>query len=186
MTLEDCDVNVPISIPGRFYRSIENRAVECLVEAEIKKYPIDSLEVVKNLNIPIAAYYEVPEEYRSYSLEGYSLIGPTKEPCFILYNECYPKNVIRFTILHELGHVVFKHKEDSELARKIADHFAGYAIAPPPLIDKMGCKTVDDIMSAFEVTEKCAIVRLDYYNRWKNHQIKNYEKRLLSYLRFSV
>lgn len=186
MILEDCDVSVPIRIPERFYRDIENKAVECLIGAGIKKYPIDSLEIVKKLAIPIAAYYEVPEEYRSYSLEGYSLIGPTREPCFILYNERCAKNVKRFTILHELGHVIFKHKEDSDLARKIADHFAGYAIAPPPVIDKMGCKTVNDIMSAFEVTEKCAVVRLDYYNRWKNHQIKNYEKRLLSYLGYSV
>lgn len=186
MILEDCDVDVPIRIPERIYSDIESKAVECLIDAGIKKYPIDSLEIVQNLGIHIAKYCDVPDKYRLYYLEGYSLIGPTREKSYILYSERYPKNVIRFTILHELGHVVFKHKEDSELARKIVDHFAGYAIAPPPIIDKMGCKTVGDIMSAFEVTEKCAEVRLDYYNRWKNHQIKNYEEKLLRHFGYSV
>ena len=41
---------------------------------------------------------------------------------------------IRFTIMHEIGHIVLDHTEHSDLAESEANFFAKYALAPPPLV----------------------------------------------------
>ena len=181
MTDIDCKDEAPIKIPYWYFYKIENKVVECLIEAGIKKYPIDPFEIVKNLKIQIMAYND-----RKCVIEGYSQGGLTRERSIILYNRRCGKNAIRFTILHELGHIVLGHKGESDLAERLANHFAGYAIAPPPVIDRIDCKTIKVIMSAFKVSEQCAEFRLKYYERWKNHRIKNYEIKLLRHLGYEI
>lgn len=57
-----------------------------------------------------------------------------------------------FTILHELGHIVLKHTEESDLADAEANFFAKFAQCPPILIYQYGLTSVGDIMEHFGVT----------------------------------
>ena len=83
--------------------------------------------------------------------------------------------------MHEIGHYVLGHKEPSALAEKMADYFAGYALAPTPIIATKHCYSVTDIENAFRVSKMCAEV---CYSRWLNwekycKQAKDYEVELL-------
>ena len=44
---------------------------------------------------------------------------------------------INNTIMHEIGHIVLDHSEDSELAEKEVKFFAKYALVPPVLVHKL-------------------------------------------------
>ena len=101
----------------------------------------------------------------------------------IIYNDEKPLPRIRFTLMHELGHIDLGHKGESDLARREADAYAGYALAPSPLISKYASEDIFDIMSTFWVSGECADIRSFSYVNWKQYggrYLKDYEIRLIN------
>lgn len=94
-----------------------------------------------------------------------------------------------FTILHELGHIVLNHTEDSDYADKEADFFAKFAQCPPVLIHKLGIRDVGGIMNHFDISYGAACNALDYYNKWLRfggNYYKDYEIRTCELFGFAV
>ena len=48
----------------------------------------------------------------------YTLVESVFAVRVIVYNDKMPEHRIRFSIMHEIGHIVLDHSEDSELAEK--------------------------------------------------------------------
>ena len=188
MVAEDYEQEVSIFLSPERQRSIEKKVVTFLISCGIKEFPIDPFDMASLKSIRVLKYSSLDDEKRIACIKGgiEAYTDYKGKSCSIYYDESRSNGNIRFNIMHELGHIELGHKEDSDLADKIADHFAGYAIAPPPVIDKLGCETVYDIMSAFDVSEKCAEVRLDYFKRWKREPIKDFEKDLLRHLGYEI
>ena len=89
----------------------------------------------------------------------------------------------RMHIMHEIGHIDMGHKHGSQLAEVIANHYAGYALAPSPLIQKYNCEDFGDISVVFNISDECAYWRFNSYQNWIKYRIKKkYEKELLNYL----
>lgn len=65
--------------------------------------------------------------------------------------------------MHEIGHVVLKHTQDSELAEAEVKFFAKYALAPPVLIDKLLVIKELTIANTFAISCEAASHSLDYY-----------------------
>ena len=104
---------------------------------------------------------------------------------YIYYNDTLELGRIRFTILHEIAHIVLGHIEQSDLAEAEADFFAKYLIAPPMLVDKIKPTDYMEIKDVFMLSRTCAWNSFDYYQNWKRHHFKagcyeEYEKRILS------
>ena len=68
--------------------------------------------------------------------------------------------------MHEIGHIVLDHTEDSELAEKEVKFFAKYALAPPVLIHKLKLDNPESISQIFEISYEAACYAYDYYNKW--------------------
>ena len=84
--------------------------------------------------------------------------------------------------MHEIGHIVLNHTEDSELAEKEVKFFAKYALAPPALIHKLKLNNPESISRIFEISYEAACYAYDYYKKWLrfgNSDYTDYECQLL-------
>ena len=63
----------------------------------------------------------------------------------VVYNERKNYGRVNHTIMHEIGHIVLGHTEDSDLAEAEVSFFAKYALAPPILINKLKLETPEII-----------------------------------------
>ena len=68
--------------------------------------------------------------------------------------------------MHEIGHILLDHTQDSELAEKEVNFFAKYALAPPPLIHALHIDNTTALKNFFDVSDEVARYALEYYNKW--------------------
>ena len=84
--------------------------------------------------------------------------------------------------MHEIGHIVLNHSEDSELAEKEVNFFAKYALVPPVLVHKMKLDNPMDIADIFEVSFEAACYAYSYYKKWLQYCSPEYTKYELTLL----
>ena len=68
--------------------------------------------------------------------------------------------------MHEIGHIVLDHSEDSELAEAEVKFFAKYALAPPVLIHKLRLTNPAEIADSFQISYEAAEYAYNYYQKW--------------------
>lgn len=107
---------------------------------------------------------------------------------YIYYNDRIAYVRMNMTILHEIGHCVLDHDGQSDNEEAEANFFAKYAIAPPPLVDKIKPECPIDIANVFHISYEASIYALDYYKKWLvygNKDYTEYEMRLLNLFKAS-
>ncbi len=181
-----------MQLPSRRYEEIKRTVVNVLQITGFSRYPLDCFALCKASGIRIHQYSESPKDIESFlhlsedafccmKQEGNSTIWE------IWYNEhCAPKR-IRFSIMHELGHICLDHSNHSNLAEIEANFFATYILAPLPLINKIGLKSANEVSSNFSISEECAGYVMTSYDNWINYggfDYKDYEEKLLSQINF--
>lgn len=82
----------------------------------------------------------------------------------IYYNDRKDSSTIKFTLAHELGHIVLGHTKDDDISRKEASCFARNLLCAVPIIDELDIQTVGDLIYVFEVGEPMAEVSLNYFD----------------------
>ena len=110
---------------------------------------------------------------------------------YIFYNDRKNYRRCNMTILHEIGHAVLGHTEETnhDIAEAEAAFFAKYAIAPPPLVHKIQSKTAVAISEQFDISLEAAMYARDYYLKWLQfgpHDYLEYEVVLLNQVQLSV
>lgn len=147
-------------------------------------YPLKLTEIIKNIGITLVPYsrlsdYEVlklKELTNGKLKDGLSFLGEKNgvDSFYIYYNDKI-KSVgrIRFTLAHELGHIVLKHTQESELAETEAHCFAGYLLAPPELIHLLRPDDYIDVREAFLLSTDCASNACNRYTTWLKKQCSN-------------
>lgn len=138
----------------------------------VHSYPVDILDVIKNFN-NIEVFKTSECKVFSKIEEGMSFRCDDKY--IIVYNDNKPPNRIKFTIAHELGHILLGHLDErnNQYSKEYeADTFASNLLAPPQMIDYAEA-TFDDfeystvyIANLFCISEQCAKVRLADYEEW--------------------
>lgn len=154
------------------YEFIKEEVIDLFVRYDVKCIPINGFELAAKMGI-------VPTPYSSLSpkkLEAAQRISPDgfyMEPGdgkeYIFYNDQVGYERCNMTILHEIGHAVLGHSEDtdSEIAEAEAAFFAKYAIAPPPLVHKIHPESPEEIADIFCISCEASCHAWDYYCSWK-------------------
>jgi len=128
--------------------------------------PISGFEIACRLGIKVRPYSAYP------IMERCLLIKMSEEGFFIrsenviYYNDLRPYPRINFTILHEIGHYVLGHLEESSVAKMEADFFAAYALAPPVLIHKLGITNYQELSTVFGLSIEAANNAYNRYTKW--------------------
>ena len=172
-----------LSLPTTLYDKIESDIADLLVELDIGTYPIDPMQIALNLGYELIPFNQMPKEAKRElifkDIDGISYYDPERKTFVIYYRPNGMKERLRFTIGHEIGHIRMKHRHESELARRIADYYAAYLLAPTPWIAHAGCEDYTDVAKSFFLSEPCALRCFERYERWSKIPItKEYEKLL--------
>lgn len=139
------------------YKEIATTAVETLEKASVSCQSISPFEIARNLKIRIRKYSEIAPDDKAILLamqkDGFSNLlikDQFSTPIFyIWYNDEMPEERVRWTIAHEIGHIMLGHLEESQLAEAEADYFAGILLVAPIFKRVQKLTTIPDVQRIF-------------------------------------
>ena len=170
---------VGLHLPPKEYERIETAVVDLYAKLKVASIPIDPFIIVKRSGWVVKPYSELSHDavkaLRESHNDGCSLFDPKLKRHVIYYDDFNPMVRVRFTIMHEVGHIVLEHKEESDLANHIANYYAAYALAPSPLIGRRKCEDYIDVANAFNVSRDCAALCFERYMKWLRYGGKFYK-----------
>ncbi|MCM1523224.1 MAG: ImmA/IrrE family metallo-endopeptidase [Ruminococcus sp.] len=158
---------------GDRYNEIQKAVLALYKQINVNKFPIDCFEICKQLEILFLPYSSLTEKKQKAALEiskdGFNILLEKSKGSFyhiIFYNDKMPPHRIRFTILHELAHIILDHSEHSEVAESEANYFAKYALAPPPLVHMLEIEDYLELSDRFDLSSQCAYYAMQSYWNW--------------------
>lgn len=96
----------------------------------------------------------------------------------IFYNDSVDKERTRFTIAHEIGHIVLQHTERNDTRiEEEANYFARCLLAPPVLLILKNVKSIEEVRNMSDISYQCAVNSFEAYK----HRVKFYGKKLMGY-----
>ncbi len=175
-------------LPGFRYEQIKRKVVETFELTGERSIPIDPFAIARKLGIHLVAYSQLSEAGKAACLKKsksgfkYLLEQPGAPSIwYIYYNDEMPYGHVRFTILHEIGHIVLGHLQESDVAEAEANFFAKFAIAPPSLVDLIKPNDYIEIARAFDLSSESALNSWSYYRKWQSiNSTTDYELKLES------
>ena len=121
----------------------------------VKVHTYSEAAKIKNISVYDFAHNIASSEH------GLTIFNKKNGHAEVLFNDTKNDHTIRFTLAHELGHIVLCHKKDGGVEDKEANCFARNLLCPVPLRKELGLKTLDDYCNAFDVSERMAQVVID-------------------------
>ena len=164
---------------------LHQKVWEVCTECGIKDFPFDCIVVLKHYGFKVFTYeqakYRCPELYtlcRDLSDDAFS----DKILKAVFYNDKLCIRRIRFSLMHELGHFLLGHENESRENESEADAFAANLLAPEALIKYQNFHSAPSISSYFGISIAAAnhiIMLTKYRSFWSTDK---YEAKLLAYL----
>ena len=148
----------------------EKKVIETVAEVykicQIKKFPIDCVEILRILNIELVPYGRLSKDKRNACMK----ISPDAF-CMnetIFYNDFNIYTRIRFSVMHELGHILMNHAANDPDKEREADLFASWMLSPR--VDLILCKklTNAEVARRYDVSIKAAEVIIEDYKKWQS------------------
>lgn len=102
--MSDDDCKGEIKMPSWLYEKIERKVVALYVEQGIGSLPIDPFAIIKNRGYLLVPYNE-PIDHKSDDEDAFSPFYPPINKHVIVYNENKSIDRVRFTLMHEIGHI---------------------------------------------------------------------------------
>lgn len=154
-------------------------------ELNIFKLGFSLKEVCNKLDINLIPYSFFKDKSLLLKLDedGFNCINPKNSKIEIYYNDkIKPRKRVKFTIPHEIGHIVLNHNikggKETDDQKKEADIFAQEFYCPSALIIHYYIYRMQDLMSIFGITQGYAEVLIDKIgNRYQD--LSENEKRLI-------
>lgn len=139
------------------YKYSRNLSWEILIQENITELPIKLAPLCRQMGIRIIRYADIPG-FAERDKDGCSAVI-NGQYC-ILYDETLSNTRKRFTIAHELGHVIMKHSglPDDETEANI---FASRLLMPACVLHECGVKSAADIMELCDVSRTAAEIRFE-------------------------
>lgn len=138
---------------------IQEKVLSLYQTFSIRSFPLDPLSIAEQLGFKVKSYSELSSKKASACRE----LSP--DACLLedtlYYENKYPKGRVRFTIMHEVGHIVLE-----STSEKDADAFASHSLAPRMAIHYSGCKNAADVIRFFGLSEEAADYAFNDYRSW--------------------
>ncbi|HZG81580.1 MAG TPA: ImmA/IrrE family metallo-endopeptidase [Brevibacillus sp.] len=159
-----------------------------LLENNISSFPVDPFKIIEANKWGLITFTELATEHNVsiaevieafQSEDGYTMYDGSGYT--IAYNDTIGSpGRIRFTLMHEIGHIYLKHLVDfeetilrrstlTERKYKVLENetncFARNVLAPAPIVNRLKLRSAIDLVHHFHVTEAAARTRLDLLKR---------------------
>ena len=163
---------------------IEEAVVDLLEEYGLSSYPISVGKILETLQIDPIPYSELAERERELALlasqdKAFNVTSRDYMRAQIVFDDTRGSYFYRarFSGGHELGHVWLEHEENTPNREIEADYYAGYLLAPHPLILTMEDQSINNVSERFGISKPCALVAIDQANAsrreggpWRPHE----------------
>lgn len=168
------------------YQEARNLAWEVILKNNINALPVNVLDLCYSLGIPVYSYQSAAEllNYLDVDInnnEGVSAIV-NGHPVIFHDNTIKPFGRRRFTVSHELGHILLGHIKDGDPKfritywnhgeanapdniEKLANVFASRLLAPACVLKELNVHTVKELMSITGLSHRAAEIRLERLNK---------------------
>lgn len=176
------------------YEFIKAEVADLFVRFDVQCIPISGFELAIKMGITLVPYTVLSQRKgnlaRQISRDGFYLEpGGGRE--IIYYDDSKGYGRANWTILHEIGHAVLGHTDDTDpdVVEAEANFFAKYAVAPPPLVHKLHPSCPKDIRERFSLSYQESIYAFDYYQKWLQYSgagYTDYELALLEQVIYSA
>lgn len=147
------------------YDEIREEVAYFIEDYGIAEYPFSIWSLLRAMHIRLIPYEALPENLRNEVVKVWPNAITLRPGNFnvaktvIFYNDTHPRERIRFTLAHELAHIVLEHPaEENEVYETEADIFANYLLGPAPLVLRDSINDIETIMDDFVVSRGCATV----------------------------
>lgn len=185
MGVMDCNMKIP-EVPR--YQFAREKAIDILIDYGTNSIPISVKKIANNLPMKIKfnTYsnllnkgFSLSDIYNAYNSEEGAVLQSDDSYC-IVYNDVNRNSQrIRFTIAHEIGHIVLGHLEfndclcrlgenEYEVLEKEANQFASQLLSPEPIIHDILQKSHKissiQIQSIFDISFQSANCVVDRLN----------------------
>ncbi len=175
-------------LTSRTYLECEKAVADLYVMLDITMIPINPFAIMKRKGYDIMEFSEcsLPKDVKQ--ADAFSFIHPHTNAKTIVINPNRSEQRKRFSLMHEIGHIILKHQGSSDYAELMADYFAGYALAPPPVVDLYRIKNYQELAEVFNVSDACAEVCFNRYKKWKENvkYLRTHEKQLIGLFKYNV
>ncbi len=147
------------------YAYINRKILEVYKNGNIISFPFNCEQILKELGYNLYKYSELSESKRNHCL----LVSDEALKLFdnIYYNDNMPKTRVRFSLAHELGHIVLEHGDylvpENEAE---ANYFASYLLAPRIAIHYARCENEKEVSRIFNMSNEAARYAFNDYLRW--------------------
>lgn len=141
------------------YSSIIFRTAKVFKECQIRSFPIDCMEILKHYSYRVYSYsYIKSRNPRLFKLcGGYSNDAFTEKSLKIIaFNDSVSLGRIRFSLMHELGHIMLGHTGQEPDCEFEANLFASNILAPRVMIQRLGCQNSADVQKTFGMSAAAA------------------------------
>lgn len=150
------------------YQNARNGAWKILIDQHITQLPVQIVRICRNLDIAVKFNNNLTDKINS----GRSTIIDSK-PIIMVAPDCKPQRR-RFTIAHELGHIILGHIGEYELINREpspfdnpieqeANVFASRLLAPACVLWGCDVQSAEDIAKLCDITPTAAKYRFDRY-----------------------
>jgi len=149
------------------YKNVRDASWQVLIKFKVKELPVDTIKIASETNIVTLKNSEVNEMDENESGISYFYNGKW----YIIYDDTMPKERIRFTVAHEIGHIFLGHELIGQHRRTFnpnkpqietqADIFASRLLAPACVLWGLGVTTAEEIMQLCGISYQAAEIRAD-------------------------
>ena len=163
----------------RDYQNARDAAWRILLDCGIDRLPVDLNIICRELGVKVLSYQKAARLIEKRNLEWITkdsdgLTFYADDLPVILYNSACPPGRVRFTVAHELGHLILMHvtpgvflverrellpeKQPKEVA---ANQFAARLLAPACVLWGLDLHTAEEIREVCHISEQAALHRAD-------------------------
>jgi len=167
------------------YQNSRDMAWHLLIDQNITSLPISIQSMCQNLSIPLLDFGNHLDLIHEFKLEPYIenndgfTILINEHPVIFYNKEITPHGRLRFTVAHELGHIMLQHLKVNSVAcrsgvtlwnageiappnliESAANVFASRLLAPAFLLKELNLKTIEEIMDLTGLSYTASEIRL--------------------------
>ena len=174
------------------YDYVSKKASEFLTQYEINSFPLNPFAIIAQEHWGLQSYSELMAAFNCDAMQvckclrskdGYTQYDETNYT--IAYNDVEKaEGRVRFTLMHEIGHIYLNHLIDFDKARlyrggltkaedKVleneANAFARNVLAPAPVVEQLNRQHWRELVLHFGISKDAAIARLDFLHEDKRN-----------------
>ncbi|MBP3365927.1 MAG: ImmA/IrrE family metallo-endopeptidase [Treponema sp.] len=157
------------SITGERYEEIKEVVADMYEDLGYTEFPVNVYELCHRLGIRLIKYSALKPDCTEYSMhcsdDGFLLFNIDRGCYQVYYNDRMPPERIRFTIMHEIAHIMLEHTKHTAKNEQEANFFAKTALVPLGMIYKLRLSNSFEIADTFGISIEFARNIVAQYNK---------------------